>query len=249
MSHHIVEARELCYAYPDGTPALRGVSFSIHHGESVAVVGANGAGKSTLLLQLNGLLEPASGEVRIGEVAITSRTRAQVHRTVGFVFQDADDQLFMPTVFEDVAFGPLNLGLAPEEVRARVLSALATVGCAHLVERAPYHLSGGEKRAVAIAGVLAMAPSILVLDEPSAGLDPAARRRLIGLLGSFSHTRIIATHDLDLVLDVCTRVLVMHRGELQGDGDPQQIFADTGLLARCGLEQPLSWRGRAARDG
>jgi cobalt/nickel transport system ATP-binding protein len=243
MSHHIVEARELRYAYPDGTPALCGVSFRIHHGESVAVVGANGAGKSTLLLQLNGLLEPASGEVRIGDVALSRRTRAQVHRTVGFVFQDPDDQLFMPTVFEDVAFGPLNLGLAEDEVHARVMAALETVGCPQLAERAPYHLSGGEKRAVAIAGVLAMTPSILVLDEPSAGLDPVARRRLIALLGSFTHTRIIATHDLDLVLEVCSRVLVMHRGELRADGDPGRIFSDTALLACCGLEPPLRWQG------
>ncbi len=242
MSHHIVEARDLRYAYPDGTPALCGVSFRIHHGEAVGVVGANGAGKSTLLLQLNGLLEPASGEVRIGDVALSRNTRAQVHRSVGFVFQDPDDQLFMPTVFEDVAFGPLNLGLSEDEVRARVTSALETVGCPQLAGRAPYHLSGGEKRAVAIAGVLAMTPSILVLDEPSAGLDPAARRRLIGLLGSFTHTRIIATHDLDLVLEVCSRVLVMHQGELRADGEPRRIFSDVTLLARCGLEPPLGWQ-------
>jgi cobalt/nickel transport system ATP-binding protein len=244
MSHHIVEARDLHYAYPDGTPALRGVGFRIHHGESVAVVGANGAGKSTLLLLLNGLLFAASGEVRVGDLPVSPRTRAQVHRSVGFVFQDPDDQLFMPTVFEDVAFGPLNLGLGPEEVRARVAAALETVGCSHLAQRAPYHLSGGEKRAVAIAGVLAMSPSILVLDEPSSGLDPAARRRLIGLLNSFTHTRVIATHDLDLVLDVCSRVLVMHHGTVQGDGEPRRIFADADLIARCGLEPPLSWQGR-----
>ena len=247
MSHHIVEARDLRYAYPDGTPALCGVSFRIHHGESVAVVGANGAGKSTLLLQLNGLLEPASGEVRIGDVALSRHTRAQVHRTVGFVFQDPDDQLFMPTVFEDVAFGPLNLGLSEDEVRARVMAALETVGCLQLADRAPYHLSGGEKRAVAIAGVLAMTPSILVLDEPSAGLDPMARRRLIGLLGSFTHTRIIATHDLDLVLEVCSRVLVMHQGELRADGEPARIFSDTTLLSRCGLEPPLCWQALPVR--
>jgi cobalt/nickel transport system ATP-binding protein len=241
VSHHLVEARGLSYAYPDGTPALHEVSFRLTHGESVAVVGANGAGKSTLLLLLNGLLTPAAGEARIGEIPVTAATRAQVHRTVGFVFQDADDQLFMPTVREDVAFGPLNLGLSFAEVEARVTTALETVGASHLAGRAPYRLSGGEKRAVAIAGVLAMLPSVLLLDEPSSGLDPAARRRLIGLLRSFTHTKVIATHDLDLVLEACSRVLVMHEGRVRADGPPEAIFADAALLSACHLEPPLSW--------
>jgi cobalt/nickel transport system ATP-binding protein len=240
VSHHVLEARGLSFAYPDGTPALQDVSCRFVHGESVGIVGANGAGKSTLLLHLNGLLVPQAGEVRVGELPVTPSTRAQVHRTVGFVFQDADDQLFMPTVEEDVAFGPLNMGLAADEVRARVHAALEAVDALPLAARAPYRLSGGEKRAVAIAGVLAMAPSILVLDEPSAGLDPAARRRLIGLLRSFSHTKVIATHDLDLVLDVCSRVLVLHRGRVEADGPPARIFGDAALLARCHLEPPLS---------
>jgi len=240
VSHHVLEARGLSFAYPDGTPALQDVSCRFVHGESVGIVGANGAGKSTLLLHLNGLLVPQAGEVRVGELPVTPSTRAQVHRTVGFVFQDADDQLFMPTVEEDVAFGPLNMGLPAEEVRARVRAALEAVDALPLAARAPYRLSGGEKRAVAIAGVLAMAPSILVLDEPSAGLDPAARRRLIGLLRSFSHTKVIATHDLDLVLDVCSRVLVLHRGRVEADGPPARIFGDAALLARCHLEPPLS---------
>jgi cobalt/nickel transport system ATP-binding protein len=244
VSHHLVETRDLAYAYPDGTPALRSVTCRFHHGEAVGVVGANGAGKSTLLLHLNGLLLPQAGEVRIGDLPVTASTRAQIHRTVGFVFQDADDQLFMPTVEEDVAFGPLNMGLPADEVRTRVEAALQTVGAAHLAARAPYRLSGGEKRAVAIAGVLAMSPDVLVLDEPSAGLDPAARRRLIALLRSFMHTKIIATHDLDLVLDVCTRVLVLHEGRVQADGAPGEIFGDAELLRRCHLEPPLSWQGR-----
>jgi cobalt/nickel transport system ATP-binding protein len=166
----------------------------------VAVVDANWAGKSTLLLQHNGLLEPAPGEVCIGDVAISGRTRSQVKRTVGLVLQDADAQRFIPTVFEDMVVGPLNLGLAPGEARARVLSALETPGCAQMVERASNLRSGGWKRAVEIADVLAMAPSILVLSASSAGPDPAARRRLIALLSSFRHIRIVATHDLDLVL-------------------------------------------------
>ena len=245
MSHHILEAQGLSFAYPDGTPALNDVSCRFVHGESVGIVGANGAGKSTLLLHLNGLLIAQTGVVRVGELPVTASTRAQVHRTVGFVFQDADDQLFMPTVEEDVAFGPLNMGLPADEVQARVRAALEAVDSLPLAARAPYRLSGGEKRAVAIAGVLAMSPSILVLDEPSAGLDPAARRRLIALLRSFSHTKVIATHDLDLVLDVCTRVLVLHQGRVQADGPPARIFGDAALLARCHLEPPLSFASPA----
>jgi len=245
VSHHLVEARELSYEYPDGTAALRGLSFSIHHGEAVALIGANGAGKSTLLMQLNGLLLPSAGEVRIGDLPVNRRTRAEVMRCVGYVFQDADDQLFMPSVFEDVAFGPRNLGLDGAELEARVRTALETVGAAHLAERAPYRLSGGEKRAVAIAGVLAMSPDVLVLDEPSEGLDPAARRRLIDLLTGFTHTRIVATHDLELVLDVCSRVLVLDRGQLAADGPPAAVFGDPALLERCHLEPPPSWRPRA----
>lgn len=245
MSHHLVEMRDVSYSYPDGTPALDKVSFRIGHGEAVGVVGANGAGKSTLLLHLNGLLSPAAGEVRIGDLPVTAGTRPQVFRTVGYVFQDPDDQLFMPSALDDVAFGPLNLGLSPDEARAKARQALETVGVEHLAARAPYRLSGGEKRAVAIAGVLAMSPSILVLDEPTSGLDPAARRRLIGLLGAFQHTRIIATHDLDLVLDICTRVLVMHQGSVQADGRPEDVFSDRTLLETCHLEPPLSWQRRA----
>jgi cobalt/nickel transport system ATP-binding protein len=240
MSHHIVAVEGLTYDYPDGTPALRGVTFSIRHGESVALVGANGAGKSTLLLHLNGILPPTSGTVRIGDFPITKGTLAEVRRTVGMVFQNPDDQLFMPTVEEDVAFGPLNLGLPPEEVGQRVRLALATVGAGHLLQRPPYRLSGGEKRAVAIATVLAMSPSILVMDEPSSNLDPRARRLLIELLSTFSHTRIIATHDLDLVLELCPRTIVMSEGGVAADGPTEAIFGDDELLARCHLERPLS---------
>lgn len=242
MSVPAVEVRGLEHRYGDGTQALRGLDCCIAPGESVAIVGANGAGKSTLLQHLNGLLQPSAGEVRIGGLAVGRATQAQVHRAVGYVFQDPDDQLFMPTVEDDVAFGPQNLGLAPEAVRTRVADALQRVGAAHLAARAPWRLSGGEKRAVAIAGVLAMAPQVLVLDEPSAGLDAAARRRLIGLLCSFNHTRVIATHDLDLVLDVCPRVLVMHEGRIEADGAPAEVFRDAALLQRCHLEPPLAWQ-------
>lgn len=244
MSHHLIEMRGVSYRYPDGTEALHDVGFRIVHGESVALVGSNGAGKSTALLLLTGLLLPSSGEVRIGDMPVTAGTQSQVHRTVGYVFQESDDQLFMPTVLDDVAFGPLNLGLPPREARSCAQAALESVGAGHLATRAPYRLSGGEKRLAAIAGVLALSPSVLVLDEPSAGLDPAARRQVINLLCSFSHSRVIATHDLDLVLDVCKRVLVLHEGCLCADGSPSDIFSDLPLLARCRLEAPLSWQGR-----
>ncbi len=243
MSHHIVEVTDLHYRYADGTVAINGLSFLIHHGESVAIVGANGAGKSTLLQHLNGCLTPQQGRVRIGDYPLTKATLPEVRRTVGMVFQDPDDQLFMPTVREDVAFGPLNLGFPPEEVEARVAAALSQVDALHLRDRPPYRLSGGEKRAVAIASVLSMSPDILVMDEPSTGLDPRARRLLIGLLGSFRHTKIIATHDLDLVLDLCPRTIVIHQGQVMADGPTEEIFGNAGLLERSHLEQPLRLQG------
>lgn len=242
MSHHLVEARDLCFSYPDGTAALQGVSFRITHGESVALVGGNGAGKSTLLLQLNGCLMPSRGEVRIGDVPLLKTTLAAARRAVGMVFQDPDDQLFMPTVFEDVAFGPLNAGLTPDEIERRVSAALDRVGMAHLTRRPPYKLSAGEKRAVAIAGVLAMAPDILVMDEPSSHLDPRGRRRLIGLLKSFEHTKIIATHDLELVVEVCPRVMVLSGGRIVADGPTMEILNEESLMLANGLERPYCLR-------
>ncbi|HSH13259.1 MAG TPA: ABC transporter ATP-binding protein, partial [Desulfurivibrionaceae bacterium] len=206
-------------------------------------VGANGAGKSTLLLHLNGYLAPSEGQVRIGDYQLTPETVREVRRTVGMVFQDPDDQLFMSSVFDDVAFGPLNLGLTPEEVTARVEQALATVGVSHLKNRPPHRLSTGQKRRVAIASVLSMSPDILVMDEPSAGLDPRARSQLITLLSSFQHTKIIATHDLDLVVDLCERTIVMHDGLVSADGPTLEIFADEQLLAASCLEKPLRMQG------
>jgi len=243
MSHHIVEAVDLKFRYPDQTSALNGISFRIRHGESVAIVGANGAGKSTLLLHLNGYLTPSEGKVRVGDYQLTEATVREVRRTVGMVFQDPDDQLFMSSVFDDVAFGPLNLGLTPEEVTARVEAALATVGVTHLKDRPPHRLSTGQKRRVSIASVLSMSPDILVMDEPSAGLDPRARTQLIELLRTFRHTKIIATHDLDMVLDLCERTIVLHNGLVSADGPTAEIFANEKLLAACSLEKPLRMQG------
>lgn len=239
MSHHTIDAMDLHYVYPDGTIGLNGVSFHIGHGESVAIVGANGAGKSTLLMHLNGCLAATQGALCIGDYPVTAKNLKAVRRSVGMVFQDPDDQLFMPTVFDDVAFGPLNLGLPEAEVEVKVMQALETVGVPHLSKRPPYKLSGGEKRVVAIATVLAMAPDILVMDEPSSSLGPRSRRRLIELLKTFEHTKIIATHDLDMAMDLCRRTIVLHQGRVMADGPTLEIFQNDILLADSGLEKPL----------
>lgn len=240
MSHHIVAAEGLSYCYPDGTLALREVSFSIHHGQSVAVIGANGAGKSTLLQHLNGYLTPTAGQIRIGDFPVTDGTLHEVRKTVGMVFQNPDDQLFMPTVYDDVAFGPLNLGVSGNFLEERVNAALDAVSAGHLAAKPPYRLSCGEKKRVAIATVLAMDPAILVMDEPTAGLDPFSRREIMNLLSAFHHTRIITSHDLDMVTEICDRVIVLNKGEVWADGSPAEIFNNTGLLASCRLEPPLS---------
>ena len=245
MSQPIVEAQDLEYAYPDGTPALRGISFRIGHGESVGVVGGNGAGKSTLLWHLNACLLPSKGTVRIGETPVNRSTAAEIRRYVGSIFQDADDQLFMPTVGEDVAFGPRNMRLPPDEVEARVRRALESVKASHLIARPPHRLSGGEKRAAAIASVLAMSPDILAMDEPTSGLDPRGRRALIGILKGFAHTKIIASHDLEMILELCPRTLLLHEGRLAADGETRAILSDAATLEACGLEVPLSIRLRS----
>ncbi|MDF2633526.1 MAG: cobalt transporter, ATPase subunit [Pelosinus sp.] len=240
MSHHTIDLTEVLYTYPDGTTALRNLSLHIGHGEAVAIVGSNGSGKTTLLSHLNGVLFPSSGIVNIGGYPVTKQTLTQIRRTVGMVFQNPDDQLFMPTVYDDVAFGPLNLGLPPIDVEKRVTAALKTVGALELRNRPPYRLSGGQKRAVAIATVLAMEPAILVMDEPTAALDPLARRQLINLLRTFTHTKIIATHDLDMVLDLCERTIILCNGTILMDGPTIDIFHDKKLLDQAGLEQPSS---------
>jgi cobalt/nickel transport system ATP-binding protein len=240
MSHHFVEFKDVSFRYPDGTRALNGVSFRIIHGESVGIVGANGSGKSTLLLHMNGYLLPTAGTVTVGDIVLQKNTVQDVRRRVGVVFQNADDQLFMPTVFDDVAFGPLNLGLDGDSVKERVYEALGRVNCLALRDKPPHHLSGGQKSAVAIATVIAMEPDILVMDEPAANLDPKSRRSLIEMLKSFSHSKIIASHDLDLILDVCRRCIVIKDGTVVADGPADRILSDKGLLEENNLELPLS---------
>jgi len=239
MSNHIIAVEHLSYTHPDGTRALEDISFTIRQGEAVAIIGANGAGKSTLLLHLNGCLSPLSGMVRIGDQPVNKSTLQHVRRSVGMTFQNSDDQLFMPTVADDVAFGPTNMGLPPQEVDARVETALSAVDALHLRNRPPYRLSGGEKRRIAIATVIAMEPDIIVLDEPTTGLDSFGRRKLINILKNFNHTRIITTHDLTLVMELCERVILLHEGRIAADGPADSILNDANLLERCRLEPPF----------
>jgi cobalt/nickel transport system ATP-binding protein len=240
MSHHIVDVKDVYFAYPDGTEALKGVSFRIFHGESVGLAGANGMGKTSLLLNICGHLIPAKGEVSIGDITLTKKTRQEIRKKVGFVFQRTDDQLFMPTVYEDVAFGPMNLGFPQEKVDERVKHALDMVGCMHLMNRPPHRLSEGQKRAVAIATVMAMDPDILIMDEPASNLDPKSRRQLINLLKGFEHTKILASHDLDLILDVCQRCIIIKEGKVIADGPSEEILSNELLLQENSLELPLS---------
>ena len=238
MSHHLVEMRHVTFTYPDGTAALQDVSFRITHGESVALIGENGAGKSTLLLHLNGFLTPMSGSVRVGDLPVMKSTLPAIRRSIGMIFQHPDDQLFMPTVHDDVAFGPLNLGLPPEEVETRVTNALTLVGMAHVAKKPPYRLSEGQKRSIAIATVLALEPNMLIMDEPSSNLDPKSRRNLINLLRTFTHTKIIATHDLEMALDVCERTMIMHQGRIAADGKTFDLLQNDALLEASHLERP-----------
>lgn len=246
MSHHYLRFDDVHYRYPNGYEALCGVSFRITHGEKVALVGANGAGKSTLLLHTNGLLMPSQGGVVLGGIALTRRTLPLVRQSVGLVFQDSDNQLFMPTVEEDVAFGPSNMRLEPEEIRRRVTEALDAVGALDLRGESPFRLSGGQKKRVAIATVLAMEPSVLVMDEPTSNLDPRARRQIIDLIRRFGHTTLIATHDMEMVLDLCDRTIVMKEGRIVADGSTRHVFGDLALLEECGLEQPCELRMKRA---
>jgi cobalt/nickel transport system ATP-binding protein len=234
----------LAYAYPDGHQALFGVDLTIPRGERVALLGPNGAGKTTLVLHLNGILTPGAGTVRVGGLTVGKDTLAEVRRRVGIVFQDPDDQLFMPTVREDVAFGPANAGLRGAELQARVARALERVGMAEYADRPPHHLSFGQRRRVAVATVLAMEPEILVLDEPSANLDPAARRELADILLSLDLTLLMVTHDLPYALQLCPRSVILSDGVIAADAATRELLADETLLARHRLELPYGFAVR-----
>lgn len=237
-----IEAEDLSYAYGSGSPALEGVSFSVSAGERVGLVGANGAGKSTLLMLLVGLIRPSAGTIRIAGEELDRRSTARIRRRIGYAFQDPDDQLFMPSVGEDAAFGPRNMGMGAEEARAAARSALGTMGIGDLEDRSPFRLSGGEKRSAAIATILSMAPDALLLDEPSAGLDPRSRRRLIETLAGLGHTKLIATHDMDLVHELCDSVIVLSGGRVAARGRVRDILGDSGLMEGAGLETPAALR-------
>jgi cobalt/nickel transport system ATP-binding protein len=234
---NVLEVRDLHFSYHDGLTALRGVSFQMCDGDKVALVGPNGAGKSTLMLHLNGILN-GYGEVMIGGQRLTRENLPAIRAMVGLVFQNPDDQLFSPTVFEDVAFGPLHMGLPMDEVESRVEAALNAVRMSAFRNRLSHHLSVGEKKRIAIATVLSMDPQILVLDEPSAGLDPRARRTLINLLRELPITMLVSTHDMKLVQELFPRTIVMDEGQIVADGPTKNILENEELLTAHGLEKP-----------
>ena len=238
---HAIEITNLRYRYVDGTQALRGVSLRVEPGECVGLLGPNGSGKSTLLLHLNGILPEklvADGTLRIQGEAIRAENLENVRRQVGVLFQDPDDQLFCATVAEDVAFGPQQLGLSDAEIKTRVETCLARVGLEHHAQRATHHLSHGEKRRACLAGVLACEPTILVLDEPTSGLDPRGRREFKALLRTIPATKLIATHDLELVVELCPRAIVLDHGLIVADGPTLELLSNEELMLAHGLERP-----------
>lgn len=233
-----VVVEHLHFRYPDGFEALRGIDLAIDAGEKIALVGPNGAGKSTLLLHLNGIHEPSHGSVRVADMTVGRDTVRRVRALVGLVFQDPDDQLFSPTVFEDVAFGPLHMGVPREEIHGRVERALAAVGMSGFETRMPHRMSLGQRKRVAIATVLAMDPGVLAFDEPSAGLDPRGRRELIEVIRGLPQTMLVSTHDMRLVAEVFERTVVMDDGRIVADGRTAGILDDDELLRAHGLERP-----------
>jgi len=233
----VLVVQDLHFSYPDDHIALRGVTFKLCSGDKAALVGPNGAGKSTLMLHLNGILN-GRGDIEIGGQRLRRDNLPVIRAMVGLVFQNPDDQLFSPTVFEDVAFGPLHMGLPEAEVRSRVDSALEAVSMSMYRERLSHHLSAGEKKRIAIATVLSMKPNLLILDEPTAGLDPRARRTLINLLRDLPITMLVSTHDMSMVRDLFPRTIVMDEGRIVADGLTMEILANEELLTAHGLEKP-----------
>ena len=248
MSTPVIELSALRHAYPDGHLALDGVDLHIHPGERVALLGPNGAGKTTLVLHLNGVLTPASGRVVVSGLPVVREHLREVRRRVGIVFQDPDDQLFMTTVAQDVAFGPRNLGLSTADVDRRVDEALSAVGMREVADRAPHHLSFGQKRRVAVATVLAMRPEILVLDEPSSNLDPASRRELAEVIDGLDITVLMVTHDLPYALQSCERAVVLSRGRIVGDGPTRAVLTNERLMREHRLELPYGFDPRSVPE-
>jgi cobalt/nickel transport system ATP-binding protein len=245
MTTPVLELRGLAFAYPDGHQALYGIDLHVHAGERVALLGPNGAGKTTLVLHLNGILSAGAGAVAVSGLPVTKENLQEVRRRVGVVFQDPDDQLFMPTVRDDVAFGPANLGLRGAALEARVRDALDKVGMADFADRPPHHLSFGQRRRVAVATVLAMEPEILVLDEPSSNLDPASRRELADILRDLDVTVLMVTHDLPYAFELCPRSVVLSGGVVVTDGSTYDVLTDDALMAAHRLELPFGFDPRA----
>lgn len=242
---NVLDIHDVSFSYPDGTQVLDALSLSVAAGESVAILGPNGAGKTTLLLQLIRILSPDAGTITVDGIELTEESAREVRRRIGMVFQDPDDQLFMPSVREDVAFGPANFGRRGDELEAIVDRALAQVGMTGSKHRAPHHLSGGERRRVALATVLAMDPSVLILDEPSSNLDPAGRRELASVLSGLDTTLIMVTHDLPYALELCDRTVIIDGGTVVADGTTTDILSDPGLLGAHRLELPYGFDPRS----
>lgn len=240
----IIRVRNLDYIYPDGTKALKGMDLDIFKGESVGLIGPNGAGKSTLLLHLNGIIKGRPGSVEVLGMKVEEKNLINIRQKVAIVFQQPEDQLFMPTVFDDVAFGPINAGYSKERVKGKVKEALKGVRMEDYEKRCSHHLSFGEKKRISLATVLSMEPEILILDEPTSNLDPRARRHLIKLLKNLNLTKIVAGHDLELILDICPRVILLDEGKIVANGGAKKILKDKSLMESHGLEVPLSLRYR-----
>ena len=238
MKDQVIEIRDLNFTYDSGTPSLSGIDLIVGRGECVGLIGPNGAGKSTLLLHLNGVLR-GRGEIRVLGLAMNRGNLKEIRRRVGLVFQDPRQQLFLPSIEEDIAFGPLNSGWPEDEARQRVARIMERLGLREIARAAPLHLSPGEQKKAALATVLVMEPELLAFDEPSSGLDPAGRRDFIELVRGLPQTKIIATHDMDLAHELCSRVLVMDRGRIFADGPRDEILGDVGLLRAHRLERPL----------
>lgn len=240
MSHIHINIEELNFSYEKDTPVLEQISFSAGENDAVGLIGANGVGKSTLLKLLVGLNLDFTGSIRVEEIPLEKSTLSKVREKIGYVFQDSDSQLFMPNVYEDVAFAPRNYGLPEEEVQRRVTEALAAVHIEHLAKKPIYKLSGGEKKMASIATILSMTPDIILMDEPSVALDPKNRRNLIRILNEFEHLKMIASHDLDFIWDTCNRTILMNQGRIVCEGETKEILSNEKLLEENGLELPLS---------
>lgn len=239
MSHIHIDIKDMSFGYEKGKDILKNISFYAGEDESIGIVGANGVGKSTFLKLLVGLQLDFAGSIRIEEIPVKKETLPKIREKIGYVFQDSESQLFMSTAFEDIAFAPRNYGLPEDEVERRVTQALELVGASHLRDKQIFKMSGGEKKLVSIATILSMTPDIILMDEPSLALDPKNRRNLIKILNSFEHLKIIASHDLDLILDTCKRTIIMSDGEIICDGLTKDILSDKELLEANGLELPL----------